>query len=253
LRLDQAIAARFPDISRRKARELIAAGRVLVNQRPMRIASREIADDAQITVAADVPSLAVLTSTDDWIAVDKPAGMPTQPTRDRADLSLEEMLRLECREIYLVHRLDQPVSGVVLFARTRAAAAKYSELFATGAIRKTYLAAISGEIEHETEIETPIDGKVALTIARPRGDGLVEVEIKTGRTHQIRIHLASIGHSVAGDRRYGGPPAKRMMLHAWKLEHETIGTIEAPVPPELSDRPRGGAAPPSARKLPPKQ
>src|SRR5204863_8318453 len=57
MRLDQAIAARFPDISRRKARELIAAGRVLVNEHPVRIASREIADDAQITVAADVPAL----------------------------------------------------------------------------------------------------------------------------------------------------------------------------------------------------
>ena len=71
---------------------------------------------------------------------------PDAQTRERADLSLEEMLRLEYREIYLVHRLDQPVSGIVLFARTHAAAAKFSELFATGAIRKTYLAAINGAI-----------------------------------------------------------------------------------------------------------
>jgi 23S rRNA-/tRNA-specific pseudouridylate synthase len=61
----------------------------------------------------------------------------------------------------------------------------------------------------------------------------VEVEIKTGRTHQIRIHLASIGHPVAGDRRYDGPPAPRLMLHAWKLEHELIGTVEAPPPAAL--------------------
>src|SRR5438874_2004368 len=119
MRLDQAIAARFPDISRRKARELVAAGRVLVNQHPVRIASREIADDAQITVAEDVPALEVIASTDEWIAIDKPVGLPTQPTRDRATLSAEEILRLQYRQIFLVHRLDTPVSGVVLFARTR--------------------------------------------------------------------------------------------------------------------------------------
>src|SRR5262249_42182841 len=142
MRLDQAIAARFPDISRRKARELIAAGRVLVNQRPVRIVSRDVSDDAQITIAGDVPAISVIASTDDWIAIDKPVGMPTQPTRDRATLSAEEILRMQYRQIFLVHRLDTPVSGIVLFARTRAAAAQFSELFATGAIRKTYLARI---------------------------------------------------------------------------------------------------------------
>src|SRR5438034_7944765 len=225
MRLDQAIAARLPDISRRKARELIAAGRVLVNQRPVRIASREVADDAQITVAGETPALDVIAATDEWIAIDKPVGLPTQPTRDRATLSAEEILRLQYRQIFLVHRLDTPVSGVVLFARTRAAAAKFSELFATGAIRKTYLAIVAGAIEHETTIDTPIDGKEALTLVRPctavmlseakhlrggdpslstqlRMTAIVEVEIKTGRTHQIRRHLASIGHTVAGHTRY---------------------------------------------------
>jgi RluA family pseudouridine synthase len=242
MRLDQAIAARFPHISRRKARELIAAGRVLVNQRPVRIASREIADDAQITVADDVPVLDVIASADEWIAIDKPAGMPAQPTRDRTTLSAEEILRMQHRQIFLVHRLDTPVSGVMLFARTRQAAAKFSELFATGAIRKTYLARIDGTIDGETVIDTPIDGKDALTFVRPPGSGplqpagglkpaaTLEIEIKTGRTHQIRRHLASIGHPILGDTRYAGPPAPRLMLHAWKLEHASIGTLEAPPP-----------------------
>jgi 23S rRNA pseudouridine1911/1915/1917 synthase len=233
MRLDQAVAARFPDISRRKARELIAAGRVLVNQRPVRVASRFVADSDQLAVAGELPAIEVLAAGDDWIAVNKPAGMPVQPARDRATLSLEEMLRVEHRQIFLVHRLDTPTSGAVLFARTREAAAKFSELFATGAIRKTYLAVIGGTIEGETTIDAPIDGKEALTIVRPRAGSLVEVEIKTGRTHQIRIHLASIGHPVAGDRRYDGPPAARLMLHAWKLEHELIGTVEAPPPAAL--------------------
>jgi len=233
MRLDQAVAARFPDLSRRKARELIAAGRVLVNQRPVRVASRFVADSDQLAVAGDLPSIEILASGDDWLAVNKPAGVPVQPTRDRATLSLEEMLRVEHREIFLVHRLDTPTSGVVLFARTGDAAARFSGLFASGAIRKTYLAVVGGTIDDETAIDTPIDGKKALTVVRPRAGSLVEVEIKTGRTHQIRIHLASINHAVAGDRRYNGPPAPRLMLHAWKLQHESIGEIEAPIPREL--------------------
>jgi len=228
MRLDQAVALRF-NLSRRKARELIAAGRVLVNQRSVRVASREVADDDELRVAEDLPRIALLASTEDWLAVDKPAGVPTQPPRDRSALSLEEMLRIEYREIYLVHRLDTPTSGVVVFARNRAAAARLSALFASRTIRKTYLAVVAGTIGNVT-IDTPIDGKDAITIVRPRGSGLVEAEILTGRTHQIRIHLASIGHPIAGDRRYGGPPAPRLMLHAWRLEHPSVGTLEAPVP-----------------------
>ena len=229
MRLDQALAARFT-LSRRKARELIGAGRVLVNQRSVRVASREVADDDELRVAEELPPIALLAIADDWLAVDKPAGVPTQPPRDRAAISLEEILRIEYREIYLVHRLDTPTSGAVVFARNRAAAARLSALLASRAIRKTYLAVVAGEIDDETTIDSPIDGKEAITIVRPRGGSVVEAEILTGRTHQIRVHLASIGHAVAGDRRYGGPPAARLMLHAWRLEHDELGAIEAPPP-----------------------
>jgi RluA family pseudouridine synthase len=239
MRLDQAIAARNPDISRRKARELIAARRVLVNERVVSIASREVDADDRIAVVEDVPELAIIREADDWIAVDKPAGMPTQPTRDRKQRSLEELLRLRFREIWLVHRLDTPTSGVVLFARTVAAAARLSGLFAAGEIRKTYLAILEGEIAEDRVVETPVQGKNARTTFHPlRVDSsttLVEVIIETGRTHQIRIHAESIGHPVAGDRRYGsGGRAARLMLHAWKLEHATFGTLEAPPPTSFS-------------------
>src|SRR2546423_1516220 len=198
MRLDQAIASRFPQLSRRKARELIAAGRVLVNQRPVRIASREVSETDELAFVEEAPAVPLIAIADDWLAVNKPAGMPTQPPRDRSVRSLEELLRIEYREIYLVHRLDTPTSGLVLFARTRAAAAKFSELFATGAMRKIYVAVIDGSISTEVVIDSPIEGRKALTIVRSLGDSRVEVEIKTGRTHQIRIHLASIGHPIAG-------------------------------------------------------
>jgi 23S rRNA-/tRNA-specific pseudouridylate synthase len=233
MRLDQAIAARNPEISRRKARDLIAERRILVNERPVSIASREVTEGDRIAIIDTLPQLEILKVTDAFIAVNKPAGMPTQPTRDRKQRSLEELLRAQYRSIFLVHRLDTGTSGVVVFARTREAAAELSLLFAGRSIRKIYLARIEGAIESQITIDTPIGGKDALTIVRPLRDGLIEAEIRTGRTHQIRVHLESIGHPVLGDRRYGGKSASRLMLHAWKLEHETIGTIEAPPPVDL--------------------
>jgi len=239
MRLDQAIAARYPDISRRKAREMIAARRVLVNERVVSIASRHTNPDDRIAIVDDVPDIAVIRESDDWVAVDKPAGMPTQPTRDRVQRSIEELLRIRFQGIWLVHRLDTPTSGVALFAKTAEAAASLSALFAAGEIRKTYLAVLEGELREERVVETPVQGKSARTTFRPqRSDGastLAEVDIETGRMHQIRVHAASIGHPVAGDRRYGsGSRTKRLMLHAWKLEHPYFGVLEAPLPTSFS-------------------
>jgi 23S rRNA pseudouridine1911/1915/1917 synthase len=236
MRLDQAIAARFPHLSRRKARELIAAGRVLVNQRRVSIASREVADSDVIAVAEELPRVPVIAMHDEWLAADKPAGMPTQPARERDALSLEEILRVAHKQIWLVHRLDTPTSGVVIFARNARFAARLSELFASGAIRKLYLARVEPPIVNELTIDAPIDGRAALTIVRPRG-ALVEIEIKTGRTHQIRKHLASIGHPVVGDRRYGGAKAERLLLHAWKLSHPLLGEVVAPPPAAIGSAP----------------
>lgn len=238
MRLDQAVAARHPEISRRKARELIAQARVFVNDRPVRVASREVAETDRITIAESLPEVVVLRETADWVAVDKPSGLATSPARDRKERSLEELLRVKYREVFVVHRIDTQTSGVVVFARNRRAAAELSEVFASREVRKTYLAVIEGSIERETVIESPIGGKDAHTIVRPIQHGsettLVEAEILTGRTHQIRIHLKSIERPVVGDRRYGSTmPAPRMLLHAWKLEHERFGSLEAPVPPDF--------------------
>ena len=156
--------------------------------------------------------------------------MPVQPTRDRKERSLEELLRVQFKTIYLVHRIDTPTSGIVLFARSQHAAAELSKVFAAREVRKTYLARFDPPLEREVVIETPIEGKGAKTIAHPNG----EVIIETGRTHQIRIHLASIGHPVIGDRRYGGKSAPRLMLHAWKLEHERFGLLEATPPDDMN-------------------
>jgi len=138
-----------------------------------------------------------------------------------------------------VHRIDTQTTGIVVFARTRAAAAELSSLFASREIAKTYLAVAEGTIDHEMTIESPIGGKDAHTIVKPLqqrdGSTLVEARILTGRTHQIRIHLKFIERPVVGDRRYGSSmPAPRMLLHAWKLEHAYFGgELVAPVPADL--------------------
>jgi 23S rRNA pseudouridine1911/1915/1917 synthase len=239
VRLDQALAARFPQLSRRAARALIAEHRVLVNQRPVSVASREVGDGDRIAIVAAVPSIGILKITDAFVAVNKPSGIPTQPSRDRRQRSLEELVQVQLKQqrmpaqIFVVHRLDTGTSGVVVFARSRHAAATLSELFASRQVRKVYLARVEGFINHPITIDSTIVGKEAMTIVKPAAGGLIEAEIRTGRTHQIRIHLALIGHPVAGDRRYGGPAASRLMLHAWKLEHDELGSIEAPPPDDL--------------------
>ena len=241
MRLDQAIALRYPEISRRKARELLSAHRVLVNERPVSVASREVTSSDRIAIVEDVADLPVIRETADWIAIDKPSGLPVQPARDRARRSAEELLRLQLKQsgrspsLYLVHRVDTGTSGVVIFARNSAAAAKLSRLFADREMRKIYLVVAEGIIDREIEVTMPIEGRDAVTIVRPLSQTelgtLAEAEIRTGRTHQIRIHLASIGHPVAGDRRYGATVnTPRLMLHAWRLEHGEIGVVEAPVP-----------------------
>ena len=240
MRLDQAIPARYPEISRRKARELIAQKRVFVNDRPVGVASREVSERDRITLALDtLPEIDVIRETADWVAVNKPPNIPTQPARDRAQRSLEELLRVKYRTIHVVHRIDTQTSGVVVFAKHPAAAAELSAVFASREVRKVYLAVAEGAIDRELTIETPIGEKDAHTIVRPlqRLDGmtLVEAEILTGRTHQIRIHLKSIERPVVGDRRYGSTMrAPRMLLHAWKLEHAHFGgELIAPVPADF--------------------
>jgi RluA family pseudouridine synthase len=255
MRLDQAIAARFPAISRRKARELLAQNRVLVNERPVAAASRQVHEHDRVAIVDDLPALSIIRRTDDWIAIDKPPGMPSQPARERDRLSAEELLRLMLKReggtsrLFVVHRLDSATSGVLLFARNQATARRLSELFAGRVVRKVYLALVDGVVGAEVRVDAPIvragertfatspGGKASETLIRPLATSaaatLAEIEIRSGRTHQIRVHLASLGHPVRGDRKYGSSSsAPRLMLHAWRLELG-IGELLAPLPDDF--------------------
>lgn len=143
----------------------------------------------------------------------KPSGLLTQGTDWGDHCSLLRLVETSFnprRGAYLVHRLDREVEGLVLVAHTRDAAARFSRLFKRGEVRKEYRAEVLGSMDRQTGvIEEPLDGKPALTrfsvitYDEATNTSVLSVEIDTGRLHQIRRHLADVGHPVMGDPRYG--------------------------------------------------
>lgn len=269
-RLDQAIAASLAGVSRGQARRLIGAGAVFLEGRRCRVASRLVRSGDRVRVGAAEPttveSLPILFEDDDVIAIDKPPGVPTAPTRQAAAGTAYETLRAELRRrggdtrLWTVHRLDAATSGVVVFARNAAAARALSRAFQEHLVDKRYVALVSGTPrDDEGRIDTAIEvaggraavsqkGKAASTSwrvqARGVHDAVLELSPRTGRMHQLRVHLAALGHPIVGDRLYGGSAAPRLMLHAERLvfphpkRSEPIEIVAAP-PAEI----RCGASP----------
>lgn len=255
-RLDLALTEH--GISRRAARRLIGERCVLVNGRPVAVASRIVGPGDTILAATTPVEPDVLSVKPELIAIDKPSGIPTQPARDRTRVSLMDLVVLhlasaETNKLFLVHRLDTGTSGVVIFGRTREFTAALSQALALGMVEKRYIALVRGRLETELSLDAPItresesrfasagSGRPASTAVRPLGASaghtLVEARIVTGRTHQIRLHLADAGYPVAGDRKYGEPSSgasfRRLMLHAWSVFHPLTGRITAPLPDDF--------------------
>lgn len=264
-RLDKLIAQLFPGVSRGAARKLIGAGAAFVDGKRCRIASFVVRSGQRVRVSEGVAlmasaDLAILYEDDLCIVVNKPASMPSAPTQSAAAGTALETLRQQLRkqpgrvDLKLVHRLDVGTSGVLLFAKTKRAAAYFSKAFQEHRVTKTYVARVGGRLDEVSGvIDLPLarrgkrmvvanDGQAARTAWQVRhageGTSLVELQPETGRMHQIRAHLQAIGHPVVGDCLYGGAPAPRLMLHAQRLQwRDASGTeraVEAPVPPELA-------------------
>ncbi len=230
-------------------------------------------------VAQDIP-LAVVYEDDAMLVVDKPAGLVVHPAAGHPDGTLVNALLARCpgvlsvggeRRPGIVHRLDRDTTGLLAVAKTDAALAALQAAFKSGAVRKTYLAIASGVPEpprgtldgaigrnpadRKKMAVVPRGGRAARTdyeVAEDFGRAaLLRLRLHTGRTHQIRVHLASIGCPVAGDPVYGSaardraalPVARRparQMLHAWRLElpHPATGetlSFEAPPPADFLD------------------
>ena len=256
LRLDQVIPKHVPALSRRKARAVIDAGGVFVDRARTKVASRPVKAGQAIEVnlgsesRTEPPLAPAIVFTDDHVIIaDKPAGLVTAPTpeSDRGDLL--DQLKTQFGEVYLVHRIDLPTSGLLVFARTRQANKILGDAFVEHRIEREYRAVAIGDVAAQT-IDRPIEGRRAVTHVEPleqlAGATLLAVRLETGRTHQIRIHLAGIGHPLAGDSQHGGelsrtftPRAPRLALHAAVLgfAHPATGEqvrFESELPAELA-------------------
>jgi 23S rRNA pseudouridine1911/1915/1917 synthase len=175
----------------------------------------------------------VLYEDDALIFVNKPPNLIVQRAHDAAEPVLLELIAARCGPVFLMQRLDRGTSGVMFFSKRADINAKLTRQFETKRIRKRYVAICEGELAEARTIDAPLarigaikfgvrdGGRRAVTHVAPihatKRGSLVELILETGRTHQIRVHLAAVGHPLAGDWLYGERNAPRPMLHAAEL------------------------------------
>jgi 23S rRNA pseudouridine1911/1915/1917 synthase len=215
----------------------------------------------------DLP-VGILLHTADLTVANKPANMPTHPSHGHHEDTLANALayRFSTEEApfrpRFINRLDRNTTGVVLVANHALAAISLSSAMAEGEIKKTYLALVHGRVEMDQRIETGIRRREGSTMLREvcdpeegarsvtdmqvlfADDGLSLVKLipQTGRTHQLRVHMAHLGHPLLGDELYGIPDDfPRHALHAWTLEFPAPQTgerifVRAPLPDDMRER-----------------
>ncbi len=283
-RVDNYLTKRLKGVPKSHIYRILRNGEVRINSRRIKPEYRVQAGDRlrlpplRTAKPAPVPrqpqgprlAAAVLYEDDALLVIDKPAGTAVHGGSG-ISRGVIEQLRLErpdARFLELVHRLDRETSGVLMLAKRRSALIDLHRQLREGRVRKLYFALVKGKWQDkkrsvklplnkyviasgERRVSVGHDGMAAHTVFRLRRRwsdfSLVEAELKTGRTHQIRVHLAHLGHPVAGDDKYGDfvlnkqlarHGLKRMFLHAFKavIVHPVSGAVlelEAPLPPEL--------------------
>lgn len=278
-RLDVYLASQLVDFSRNYLQQLIADGEVRVDGTP-RKRTFKVTTGQEIVVRIPEPEthdiqpqnlpLNIVYDDADIAVIDKSAGMVVHPAAGHVDGTLVNALLYRYPEIAIngsnrpgvVHRLDKDTSGLIVIARTPAGQKLLLEQWADGSVQKGYKALVHGVIEeNEATIDAPIgrdpsdrqkmavtaSGKHAITHFsvedRCNATTYLDVEIETGRTHQIRVHLAFIGHPVVSDPLYANRSwptlgLDRQFLHAWRLgirlSNGQREVFESPLPAELT-------------------
>jgi len=293
-RLDAFVATRVPELSRSRAAQLIAQGQVRLNDNAVRKSERVAEGDIiEVNVPPPEPSdvepepipLHILHEDPDLLVLAKPAGLVVHPAPGHRSGTLVNALLHHVQDLSgiggvkrpgIVHRLDKDTSGLMIVAKHDRAHRRLASALKRREIRRTYLTACWGHLDPDRiTVDAPVgraprdrkrmavveEGRPAVThftrLERWPAADLVRAQLETGRTHQIRVHLAHIGHPVVGDPVYSGGGARgisgqarpwarelerrvpRQFLHAHRLEfrHPRTGeplAFEAPLPPDLA-------------------
>lgn len=287
-RLDNFLIARLKGVPKSRIYRIVRKGEVRVNKGRVDVKYRLVTGDivrippirvAERSEASYVPQglqtalqQGILFEDDGFLIVNKPAGFAVHGGSGVSSGIIEglRLIRPEARFLELVHRLDKDTSGCLMIAKKRSALKQLHELFRDNHVQKTYLALLSGQwagkklIVNAPLLKNISKGGERIVVISPSGkeaetlfrrlklftdSTLVEASPKTGRTHQIRVHAASLGHPIVADERYGHDDInrkfkdrgyKRMFLHAEKLkfQHPVTGVllnIVAPLPQQLED------------------
>ncbi len=278
-RVDTFVARALPEISRSYVKRLLDGGMIRIDRRVPK-ASEKLTAGTEVVVEVPPPeelslepqwiSVTVIYQDNDIIVVDKPPGLTVHPAPGNPNGTLVNALLAICPDLQgiagtlrpgIVHRLDKDTSGLLVVAKNDRAMRALQQQLSQRSVHKTYLALVHGvPSPRQGQIEAPIgrslenrkkmgvveSGRDATTRYKVREDlgkyALLEVEPVTGRTHQIRVHLAAIGLPIVGDSVYGRPSplVKRQFLHAWRLAFAMpLGgrqvEFESPLPTDLRE------------------
>ena len=292
-RLDTVIAARLPTLSRSRASRLIRAGHITVNgltkkpgylTRPGDVVRSEIPSPEPVKCKPEAIPLSILHEDRDIIVLNKPPGLVVHPGAGHKSKTLANALLFHCPGLEavgsrirpgIVHRLDKETSGTLVVAKNDIAHEGLSHQFKKRQVQKRYLALVYGDVKASAGVidlpigRHPTDRKKMSTQSRRSrptetrwkvkevfsGVTLLEIDLKTGRTHQVRVHCAAMGHPVVGDATYGGKrrwkdfpsrqmqkvvgTVRRQMLHAWQLTFlhprtEQSMSFESPVAKDMA-------------------
>ena len=291
-RLDRALAAAIPTLSRERLKTLIRGGGVEADGRPLRDPALKVRGEEALRVAVPEPTpahnepqdipLTIVFEDEHLLVVDKPAGLVVHPAAGNFDGTLVNALLHHCAGKLsgiggvarpgIVHRIDKDTSGLLVVAKTDVAHEALAKQFEAHSIGRRYLAIVNGvPTASEGKIDAPLArspanrkkiaivegarGKRAVTHWKRRqilrGAALIECRLETGRTHQVRVHMASIGHPLVGDPVYGRSGKthgkllnelqfRRQALHATELEFVHPVTkhrlsFTSPMPPDMQE------------------
>jgi RluA family pseudouridine synthase len=246
-------------VDRADAEALARAGGVYVGRERAEEPERPLEAGERVVVHAssgetESASASVVYRDREVLVVEKPAGVPSQATRESALGALDRLVARDEPGARLLHRLDRDASGLVLFTRTPAAQQRFAALLREGALERSYVAVARGHLAGDAaRLDRPIgpdprdrrrmsagQGRPALTHVRVARRGatssgeptsLLEIDLSTGRTHQIRVHLADAGHPLCGDHLYGREDTvPRLCLHAFRLAWPGTAPVTSPPP-----------------------